>query len=77
MHYKHYDCTEFYTFNIILEPNGIFLNWLLSTATCFLFITWNRKSCFPASSIPKQILIFKLTSAHMCLHTCAHYGILR
>lgn len=59
MHYKHYYGTGFYTFNIVLEPNGVFLNWLSSTTTCFLFITWNRKSRFPVSSIPKQILNFE------------------
>lgn len=46
MHYKHYYFTGFCTFNIVLEPNGVFLNWLLSTATCIFSLLGTGKAIF-------------------------------
>jgi len=57
MHYKYYYCTGFYTSNIVLEPNSVFLNWLSSTATWFFVHYLEQESYFPVSSIPKQIPI--------------------
>lgn len=64
MHYKHYYCTGFCTFNTVLQPNGVFLNWLLSTATCIL----EQEKPFSCS-------LYLQTNSPFQINRCSHMSV--